>query len=94
MQTELKNQTSTKSSVCSFEEETGLLILDDTGHTRMQWNKKNPDEVAAAKTRFDELRRQGYMAYTVNKAGDQGVVLHDFDPEAERIIMHKQTVGG
>ena len=71
-----------------------LCALDDTGDTRLQWDQNAPEEVVKAKARFDELKKKGYLAYSVNAKGDQGVVLKDFDPTAERIIMHSQMIGG
>lgn len=71
-----------------------LSVLDTTGDTRLMWDKNNPDEVAHARQRFEELKALKYLAYRVNKKGDQGEVIHKFDPEAERIILHAQNVGG
>jgi hypothetical protein len=71
-----------------------LCVLDHTGDTRMQWNRKNLSEVNAARARFAELKGKGYMAYRVNRADTQGEVLDEFDPTAERIILHAAMVGG
>jgi hypothetical protein len=71
-----------------------LNILDDTGDTRMQWDRNNPAEVSKAEARFNELKAKGYLAYSVSKKGDQGEVLNAFDPTAERIILHARMIGG
>lgn len=71
-----------------------LAIMDDTGDTRVQWDKSDPQQVAKARARFDELKKKGYMAYSVNSKGDQGSVMSNFDASAERIIMHAQMIGG
>jgi hypothetical protein len=71
-----------------------LAVLDATGDTRLQWDKNNHMEVQAAKARFDELKAKRYFAYKVNKQGEQGEVIHDFDPAAERIMMVPPMVGG
>lgn len=71
-----------------------LMIVDQTGDTRLQWNKKNAEEIAAAKLRFDELKTKGYLAYKVDKSGGQGEVLHEFDANAERIILNPRMIGG
>ena len=81
-------------AVLEMKESGVLCCMDETGDTRMQWDKSNPAEVAKAETRFNELRKKGYMAYTVNSKGDQGTVIDKFDPSAERIIMHSQMIGG
>lgn len=71
-----------------------LCAMDDTGDTRVQWDKSDPAQVAKARARFEELKKKGYMAYSVTSKGDQGSVLADFDQNAERIIMHAQMIGG
>lgn len=71
-----------------------LIILDETGDSRIQWDRSNPEQVAAARARFDELRAKRYLAYRVNAKGGQGEVIDKFDPDAERIILHQQMVGG
>jgi acetyl-CoA carboxylase beta subunit len=77
------------------EEGHGLLcLLDESGDSRMQWDKNDPVQVAKAQARFDELKAKGYLAYSVNKKGDMGEVLAAFDASAERIIMHSALVGG
>lgn len=71
-----------------------LCVLDHTGDSRIQWDRRNSDEIAVARSRFNELRAKGYLAYRVNRSGNQGEVLDTFDPTAERIILHAPMVGG
>jgi hypothetical protein len=71
-----------------------LCVMDDSGDSRIQWDQSNQEEVAKAEARFNELKKKGFMAYSVNKKGDKGTVLNSFDPTAERIIMHSQMIGG
>lgn len=69
--------------------------LDKTGDTRVMWDKGNADEVKAARAQFSALTKKGFIAYrAVGKKGEQGEVIREFDPEAERIILVKQLVGG
>jgi len=69
--------------------------LDKTGDTRVMWDRGNSDEVAAARRQFDDLTGKGYLAYKAEgKDGHQGRQIRRFDPEAERIILVKQLVGG
>jgi hypothetical protein len=73
------------------EDATGTLnILDESGDSRIQWNKDNPEQVAAAKARFDELKAKGYLAYDAST----NEVMQSFDPGAERLILHQRMVGG
>ena len=71
-----------------------LRILDRTGDTKIIWDSAQDDEVAAARKMFTDLRKKGYLAYTVGKKGEKGEVITTFDPDAERIIMAPAMVGG
>jgi len=71
-----------------------LCVLDESGDSRMQWDKNNPEQVRAAQKRFDELKAKRYLAYKVDAKGGQGEVIDKFDPDAERIILHSQMIGG
>lgn len=74
----------------------GLMhTLDKSGDVRQMWDKGNEDEVTAARRQFDELVGKGYLAYKAEgKDGRQGKQIRKFDPDAERIILVKQLVGG
>ena len=71
-----------------------LCILDESGDSRMQWDKTKPEQIAAAEARFNELKAKRYLAYKVDSKGKQGEVVDKFDPDAERIILHSPMVGG
>jgi hypothetical protein len=71
-----------------------LVVMDRTGDTKIVWDSGNADDVAAAKDTYDKLKKKGYMAYTVKRNGDKGEVIHDFDAEAEKIILAPRMVGG
>jgi hypothetical protein len=71
-----------------------LVILDATGDTRIIWDPDRPEEVAQAKDTFAKLKAKGYLAYSVNRKGDKGEVLREFDADAEKMILAPQTVGG
>ena len=71
-----------------------LCIIDRTGDTKVIWDSRNPDEVEAAKATFDRLRAKGYLAFKVEKNGDRGEVLREFDERAEKIILSPPFAGG
>ena len=74
---------------------TGMLCcLDKTGDTKVVWDYKDDDSVAAAKATFDALKKKGHIAYSVKKDGSAGEVIREFDPKAEKIIMSPPMVGG
>lgn len=71
-----------------------LHIMDRTGDTKVLWSADNPDEVEAAKSTFDGLKKKGFLAYTVEEDGGKGEVIRKFDKTAGRIIMTPPLVGG
>jgi hypothetical protein len=72
---------------------TGVISeMNETGDTKIRWDKDNPDEVAAARAAFDALKAKKFRSYAMN--GKDRVIIHDFDPDAEQIVMAPQTVGG
>lgn len=71
-----------------------LCCLDKTGDTKIIWNPNNTDEVANAKRTFDDLRKKGYVAFSVEKNGDKGTEISTFDPNAEKLILCPPLRGG
>lgn len=71
-----------------------LIILDHTGDTKLIWDPEKAEEVEHARETFSKLKKKGYLAYSVNRKGDKGEVLKEFDPDAEKMILAPATVGG
>ena len=71
-----------------------MLVLDDTGDTKLVWDADNQEEIDAAKAMWTRLKGKGFIAFSVNSKGDRGKVLDEFDPNAEKIIMTPQMKGG
>jgi hypothetical protein len=71
-----------------------LCVLDKTGDTKLMWDSAVDDEVDAARRTFNDLKKKGYLAFSVTKKGDKGEVIKTFDPDAEKIIMAPPLVGG
>lgn len=71
-----------------------MHVMDESGDTKVIWDAKNKDEVAAARKTFDDLTKKGYVAYAVGKDGEKDKVIREFDEDAERIIMAKPIRGG
>lgn len=71
-----------------------LHVLDPSGDTKVIWDPERPEEVAQARSTFDALKGKGYLAYRVDRGGDKGAVLREFDPSADKMILAPQTVGG
>lgn len=64
------------------------------GDLKVIWDSDKPEEVAHARKTFTEFKSKGYLAYQVNKAGDKGEVMKDFNAEAEKIILAPRMMGG
>lgn len=79
-----------------FQEGNGVfVVMDTTGDTKTIWDKNKPDEVEAARMQFTHLRSKGYLAYRAEgKEGERGEQLHEFDPNAERIVFAPPMSGG
>jgi len=71
-----------------------LCCLDCTGHTETMWDRRNKVEIKAARASFKILTKKGYLAFNMNKDGTKGELIHEFDPDAERIILSPPLVGG
>jgi len=72
-----------------------MAILDRTGDTKLIWDCESKDEVDNARETFNRLRKKGYLAYkVVGKEGNKGEQIHEFDPDAERIILSPAMKGG
>lgn len=70
-----------------------FCVMDYSGDTRHQWNKNNGAEVDAAKHLFNELRKQGYMAYTLEN-DSKGQVVTEFDSSVQKLIFVPPMQGG
>lgn len=71
-----------------------LAIIDTSGDTKLYWDIDNEIEISAAKKTFKRLKKQGYIAYVLEKFNRKGDILHTFDPSAGRIIMVPGVEGG
>lgn len=70
-----------------------LSVTDHTGDTRIEWDKEDEASVAIAHASYLKAKEKGHMAYREGADGDR-TQLHAFDPDAERIVMLPQLVGG
>lgn len=72
-----------------------LFVMDQSGDTRITWDRRNVEEVENARATFDRLRAKGYNAYSVKpEDGSKNVMITTFDPNAEKIILAPPLVGG
>lgn len=73
-----------------------MAIMDHTGDSKHLWSKDNPDEVEGARALFNKMvKEKKYTAFHVKgKNGEPGEQMHEFDPNAERVIFTKPLAGG
>lgn len=71
-----------------------LSVLDHTGDTRIEWDSEDPASVEIARASFNVARRKGHFAYRLTSGDRRGEQIREFDPEAERIVLSPQLVGG
>jgi hypothetical protein len=72
-----------------------MHVLDRTGHSTVTWDPEKPIEVEVAKSMFKRLIEQGYNAFRVGEGiAIQGERIKEFDPQAGKIMMVPQLVGG
>lgn len=71
-----------------------MNVLDRTGDTRIEWDPAVREEVSIAKKAFEAAKKKGYLTYKLDSHGNQGELIREFDPRAERIVATPQTVGG
>lgn len=71
-----------------------MAVMNHTGDLKVIWDADVKDEVDAAKAQFDALKKKGYSAFKVNKKGEAGERINEFDPHAEKLIMVPAMQGG
>lgn len=70
-----------------------MRIMDPTGDTKIEWDPDNSDEVKAARSTFDALKKKRFMAYAVRDGG-KGEVVSSFNPQERQYILAPPLVGG
>lgn len=71
-----------------------LNVLHGDGEESVAWCPDSAAQVLTARKRFDEYCRRGFLACRIFGAGRGGVVLREFDPDAEEIFMVGFVDGG
>lgn len=71
-----------------------MKILSQSGDDRIVWDKEKGQEAKEAKHKFQELLGKGYKAYSVDDNGKKNRRIHEFDVDAEEILMIPPTAKG
>lgn len=71
-----------------------MKILCENGDDRIIWDKDNGREAKEAKAKFLELLKKGYKAYSVSPDGKKHRRIHEFDVDAQEVLMVPATAKG
>lgn len=71
-----------------------MRIPDQTGHTDHRWDPDDADSVEIAEKMFDDMKKKGYLAYTLDKEGKKGALIASFNKDLAVIHYAKKVVGG
>lgn len=71
-----------------------LKILNEMGDERIVWDREDGHQAKSAKKKFEELIKKNYKAYSVDNSGKKNRRIHEFDVDAEEILMIPKTVKG
>lgn len=64
------------------------------GDTKHLWDRNNADETEAAKDMFDKFKKKGYVIFAVDKKGEKGEQVREFNASAEAYIFVPPMRGG
>ena len=64
------------------------------GDAKLIWSRSNADEVESVRRTFDDLKKKGFAAFSVDSKGEKGKQIFNFDSEAEKLIMVPPLRGG
>lgn len=73
------------------------VLKAEAGDLTIAWDPTNEAEVNLARKAFADAKANGYFAYTVSvdDAGEPDrTAIKEFDPNATKIVMTPQLVGG
>jgi hypothetical protein len=71
-----------------------LKVLRGNQEEKYSWSPDSPSEIQAARDKFEQYIKQGFIASKIVDRGKRGVQLTKFDPEAEEIFMLELADGG
>jgi len=56
-----------------------LRVMEMSGDIKTIWDKDKEDEVEAARKQFNEMKKKGYIPFSVDKSGEKGKKIEEFD---------------
>lgn len=70
-----------------------VRVVDESGDSRLIWNRHILAEIKEAKKRFLDYIAKGYRAYVCRSDGKRGARLESFDELMEEILLEKGSEG-
>lgn len=71
-----------------------LRILGPSGDVAVTWDPARTEVVDAVRARFEEIVREGYLVFELDRETKQGSQVRTFDPEATELRAFRPMVGG
>jgi hypothetical protein len=69
------------------EHEGVMRVLDESGDSRVVWDRRDKNQVREAFAKFKDFLVRGYRAYVTRSDGSRGSRLDEFDPLLEEILV-------
>ena len=73
-----------------------MRILDDSGHSVVEWNQEDIESVAYARYIFDVMREKGQLAFATppGSSAEEAILVRVFDPDDEVVTWVRPITGG
>jgi hypothetical protein len=71
-----------------------FAIMDQTGHSTLEFDKADPAQLAAAHAKFDELVAEKKFTAAERIAPGESRRVKSFDPDAGEMVFVPPLVGG
>ena len=71
-----------------------LRILGPSGDTRVTWDASDLDQTDEVRRRFDEIIREGYLVFELDRESKEGRQVRTFDPQARELRAFRPLAGG
>jgi hypothetical protein len=73
-----------------IDDDTGFIAeLNHKGDIKYTWNRKKPEEVAAAKAHFESMRAKGFLVFKVSALGRKGKPVTGDFPKTVGALMYQ-----
>jgi len=71
-----------------------MRVMGVEGDLKSVWDPNSETETEAIRKQFNDLKKKGMVAYRVDKKGEKGALMEEFDEDAGKIIFAPAMKGG